>query len=144
MLCDVLDDGPEKTKLKKIFEIFSAPRDLLFAKRFLNEDEISYACKKCEEFCEEYPLLFPGKTIKPKMHFYSFDVPRFLKKHKTLGLLSEEEGESSHSAINMENRVLACVRDPGTNAFGLETAFFKKSRISLGLIPSSVIKIIPS
>ena len=47
------------------------------------------------------------------MHFYSFDVPNFVKQHKTLGLLSEEEGESLHAAFNMENRQLVSVRQGG-------------------------------
>lgn len=58
----------------------------------------------------KYPLLFPHKNI-------TFDVPRFVKKHKTLGLLSEEEGESLHAAFNMENRQLVCVREGGQRMF---------------------------
>ena len=45
------------------------------------------------------------------MHFYSYDVPRFVQKHKTLGLLSEEEGESLYNAFNMENRQLLSVKN---------------------------------
>ena len=116
-LCSVLDGTPHEKAFRQIFEVLAAPRDLLFAKRFLNEDEITRVCKQCEEFCEIYPILFPHKKITPKMHFYSFDVPRFLKKHKTIGLLSEEEGESLHAAINQQNRVLACIRDPATRMY---------------------------
>ena len=41
-----------------------------------------------------------------------FDVPRFLSKHKTIGLFSEEEGESLHKSVNQELKLLSCVRDP--------------------------------
>ena len=51
------------------------------------------------------------------MHFYSFDVPEFIKKHRTLGLLSEEEGESLHAAFNMENRQLVSVRQGGQRMY---------------------------
>ena len=33
-----------------------------------------------------------------------------MSKHKTIGMLSEQEGESKHAAINAELRSLACVR----------------------------------
>ena len=51
--------------------------------------------------------------LKPKMHLYSYDVPNFIKRHKTLEFLSEEEGESLHNTFNMENRILASVQKPG-------------------------------
>ena len=37
------------------------------------------------------------------------NVPRFARKHKTIGLLSEQEGESNHAAI----KALSSVRDQG-------------------------------
>jgi len=118
LICNVLNDHPSfKEIFLKIFKLFAAPRDLLFAKRFLTEEEINDVCRDCHEFCNIYTVLFKNKTIKPKMHFYSFDVPRFLKTFKTIGLLSEEEGESLHAAFNMENRQLASVRDPGKRIF---------------------------
>ena len=36
----------------------------------------------------------------------------FLAKHKTVGLFSEEEGESLHASFNTEMRALGAVRDP--------------------------------
>ena len=45
------------------------------------------------------------------MHELIFDVPRFAKNHATLGLLSEEEGESLHNSVNQELRQLHGVRD---------------------------------
>jgi len=85
LICNVLNDHPSfKEIFLKIFKLFAAPRDLLFAKRFLTEEEINDVCRDCHEFCNIYTVLFKNKTIKPKMHFYSFDVPRFLKHLKQL------------------------------------------------------------
>ena len=39
----------------------------------------------------------------------AFDVPRFVKEHKTVGLFSEEEGGSVHHAINLEGAQLVGV-----------------------------------
>ena len=114
LLCNVLHRNlEEQTKFTKIFEVFAKPRNLLFTKRFLSENEIGEVIQSCQQFCKLYPVLFEDKNIIPKMHFYSFDVPRFVKKHKTLGLLSEEEGESLHAAFNMENHQLVSVRESG-------------------------------
>ena len=46
-----------------------------------------------------------------KLHELIFDVPRFLAKHKTLGMFSEEEGESLHNLVNQDLRHVASVRD---------------------------------
>ena len=110
LLCDILNRHTElKEKFSLVFETVAKPQNLIFAKRFLTPDEIETVTKFAERFCAVYPVHF-DKNIKPKMHFLSFDIPRFLKTHKTIGLLSEEEGESLHAAINMENRVLACMK----------------------------------
>ena len=82
VLCNVLNKHPkEKAKCTRIFKVFSGPRDLLFAKRFLNSDEIKKVVSEVEEFCNIFPILSEN-NLTPKMHFYSFDVPRFLKEHK--------------------------------------------------------------
>ena len=44
------------------------------------------------------------------IHELALDVSRFVKEHKTVGLFSEEEGESIHHAINLEGAQLAGVR----------------------------------
>ena len=47
------------------------------------------------------------------MHELVFDVPRFLTKHKALGYLSEEEGESLHCLINKQLRQYQSIRNEG-------------------------------
>ena len=59
-----------------------------------------------------YHKCFPHKSITPKMHEYIFNVPKFVARHRTLGLCSEEEGESLHAAFNLEIRAVTSVRDP--------------------------------
>ena len=44
------------------------------------------------------------------IHELAFDVPCFVKEHETVGLFSEEEGESIHYAINLEGAQLLGVR----------------------------------
>eukprot|EP00112_Aurelia_sp_Birch-Aquarium-sp1_P014119 Seg3023.1 transcript_id=Seg3023.1/GoldUCD/mRNA.D3Y31 product="hypothetical protein" protein_id=Seg3023.1/GoldUCD/D3Y31 len=81
------------------------------ANRFLLEDEIQELQTLCCRFGDLFPVFFPERNLTRKMHELVFTVPKFVKEHKTLGKLSEEEGESLHAAVNQELRQLACVRD---------------------------------
>nr|XP_047133796.1 uncharacterized protein LOC124811886 [Hydra vulgaris] len=45
------------------------------------------------------------------MHELNFNAPLFVKSHKTIGLLNEEEGESLHGGVNQELRQLHSVRN---------------------------------
>ncbi len=59
-----------------------------------------------------FHVLFPDKNITRKIHELIFNVPLFLRRFGTIGMLSEEEGESLHASINCELRQLVAVRDP--------------------------------
>ena len=50
----------------------------------------------------QFTINFLNETVTRKMHELIFDVPCFLAKRKTLGYLSEEEGESLHCLINKQ------------------------------------------
>ena len=63
--------------------------------------------------CKVFPVSFPDVNLTRKMHALVFDVPKFIKKFKTIGLLNEEEGESLHNSINRHLRTFACVRNSG-------------------------------
>ena len=54
---------------------------------------------------------FLKETVTRKMHKLIFDVPHFLAKHKTLGYLNEEEGESLHCLVSKQLRQYQNVRD---------------------------------
>ena len=74
---------------------------LISAKRFLTETEINTAKTLCMGF-GNFTKYFPNENISRKIHELIFDVPRFLAKHKTLGYLSEEKGESGHHSISKQ------------------------------------------
>ena len=40
--------------------------------------------------CPIFPVYFPDVPLTRKIHELAFDVPRFVKEHKTVGLFSEE------------------------------------------------------
>ena len=81
---------------------------LMMARRFLTKEEINYLCEKCGEI---FPKYFPARNITRKIHKFVFNVPRFVKTYRTIGLLSEQEGESKHAAINAELQSLSSVRN---------------------------------
>ena len=111
-LLSVLDECPiEQSQFKEILTIFDALMKLCMKKSFLSQDEIDEVGSLCNKFGEKFPLYFPEESILPKMHELIFHIPRFVQAHGSLGLFSEEEGESLHAVFNNYNRQLACVRD---------------------------------
>ena len=56
---------------------------------------------------------FPKENCCGKIYELIFYVPRFLDKHKTLGYLSQEEGESMHHLLIKQLRQYQSVRDEG-------------------------------
>lgn len=111
-LTEVIRDQEDMFQnFKKIFTIFRDIQRLMSANRFLTSDEIETFNNLCIAYGKRFPILFPNRNLTRKMHKLIFTVPRFVRKFKTLGKLSEEEGESLHAAVNQELRQLACVRD---------------------------------
>ena len=55
-------------------------------------------------------MYFPREALTRKIHELVFDIPCFVEEHETVGLFSEEEGESLHHEINFESVQLSCVR----------------------------------
>ena len=112
LLTEVVRDQEEMfNNFNEIFTIFRDIQRLMSANRFLTFDEIEKLNDLCINFGNRFPVLFPNRNLTRKMHELIFTVPRFVRKFKTLGKLSEEEGESLHAAVNQELRQLACVRD---------------------------------
>ena len=74
------------------------------AHRFLTEMEIDQLEMSCEKLGVIFPKYFPYRNITRKIHQHIMHVPRFARKHKTIGLLS---------AIKAEHRSLSSVRDQG-------------------------------
>ena len=108
-LCSVLPDQTLSKTFFNLFELYSVARNLMARKGYLNSEEIDTLVISCHEFGTKFPLYFPDAPLTPKIYELAFDVPRFVKEHQTVGLFSEEEGESIHHAINMKNAQLVGV-----------------------------------
>jgi len=111
-LCSVISDQVDMhKKFCDIFEVYSQAQSLMGKKRLLSETEITKLRDCCHRFGELFPVLFPSVNLTRKMHELIFHVPRFVEEHKTLGLFSEEDGESLHNVVNQESRSVACLRN---------------------------------
>ena len=97
-------------KFNEIFKIFS-DMTIVMSRRFLEDHEVSALEKLCLNFGQMFPLYYPQRNITRKIHELIFNVPNFVQRHKTIGMLSEQEGESKHASINAEIRPLANVRN---------------------------------
>ena len=113
-LCSVIADKPGTyQKVHEIFRIFSELYPFLFLKStLLTEEEVLKVSELCHEFGNVYPILFPENNITRKIHELILNVPKFICRFRTVGMLSEEEGESLHASVNCELRQLFAVRDP--------------------------------
>ena len=79
-------------------------------KGYLNSEETDTLVFSCHEFGAKFPVYFPDIPLTQEIHELAFDVPRFVKEYQTVGLFSEEEGESIHRAINLEGTQLVGVQ----------------------------------
>ena len=109
-ICDFIQGSELKDKLNELFHLFSRIQPLMSANRFLSDEEVSSLCDLCETFGELYPV-YLDDSIPRKVHELICTVPRFVRKHRTLGLLGEQSSESLHAAVNMEMRQLASVKN---------------------------------
>ena len=62
-ICDFIDDVQSKDKLNHLFWIVAELQPLLYANRFLEEDEISKVEKLCDELGTYYPYYLPDENI---------------------------------------------------------------------------------
>ena len=98
--------------ISECFHIYSELNKLISAKRFLTETEINTVNSLCMGL-GSFTKYFPNEDISRKIHELIFDVPRFLTKHKTLGHLSKEEGQTKDQSINKQLRQYQSVQDKG-------------------------------
>ena len=80
------------------------------ARKFLTNNEVIAVVELCHQFGRIFPVNFPNRNITRKIHELVFNVPHFIKNFKTIGMLSEQEGESKHVSVNAELRSLSSVR----------------------------------
>ena len=106
-LCNVLpEEDPVRPKIVRLFCVFAKIQPLIYTRKVLEEAEIDELEGLCWSIGEFFPIDFPKASIKRKLHALIFDVPRFVRVHKTIGRYSEEEGESLHNQVNQELRRL--------------------------------------
>ena len=108
-LCSVLLDENLKKKFVDLFDLYSVARNLMARKGYLNSEKIDTLTFSCYGFGSKFSVYFPDVPLTRKIHELTFDVPGFAKEHKTVGLFSEEEGESIHPAIDLEDAQLVGV-----------------------------------
>ncbi|XP_065678677.1 uncharacterized protein LOC124819115 [Hydra vulgaris] len=110
-LYSVIDDEAIKNRFVRVFSVFNKLQPILFKRKFLSDAEITELHQYINLFAIEFHDCFPKESITRKMHELIFNVPLFVKLHKTIGLLSEEEGECLHNSVNKELRQLHSVRN---------------------------------
>ena len=126
-LTAVISDQPIHRGFNEVFKLFSDAMTLIMARRFLSNEEVAKLTKLCHRFGEVFPVHFPERNIIRKIHELVFNVPIFVEVHRTIGMLSEQEGESKHASVNAELRSLACVRDTNPSGIGeRRTTFFSR------------------
>ncbi|XP_065677213.1 uncharacterized protein LOC124808854 [Hydra vulgaris] len=110
-LCSVIDDEAIKNRFVRVFSVFNKLQPILFKRKFLSDAKITELHQYINLFAIEFHDCFPKESITRKMHELIFNVPLFVKLHKTIGLLSEEEGKCLHNSVNKELRQLHSVRN---------------------------------
>ena len=112
-LASALGNAPankyESDKYEMLLTSFGKIEDF-FVARFLTDSEVDQLESCCSQFFIAFKQLLPDHSIMPKIHFITH-LPTFAKKHRTLGLLSEQPQESLHAKMNAKERQYAAVPD---------------------------------
>ena len=92
VLTSVISDKKEDFGIfnEIFFNIFDKMMSLVMARRFLNNEEIERLEGLCNDFRKKFPIYFLTLNITRKIHELIFNVPRFVKKCRTIGMLSEQ------------------------------------------------------
>ncbi len=114
-LCVIFDShellAPNKDKFVLLLKKYKDIYDLMTASRFLSTDEGQTLVSNCINFGQFFPLNFPTESLPIKFHLLTVEVPRFVKRWHTIGLMSEQGLESIHNVCNNVHRRFCCVRD---------------------------------
>ena len=109
-MCTIIQGSDKQDKIVHAFQIYEQLHPLLYANRFLSDEEVEMVVNRCDEFGTYYPQYFTEENVFRKVHELVCTVPRFVQNHRTIGLLSEQSAESLHAAVNCEARALAGIR----------------------------------
>ena len=72
--------------------------------------EVEQLCLNCAEYGAWFPVNFPTESLKPKFHLLTVEVPRQVRRMRTIGMLTEQVSESIHPYINKLERMFASTR----------------------------------
>uniref|UniRef100_A0A914VGX3 Zinc finger PHD-type domain-containing protein n=1 Tax=Plectus sambesii TaxID=2011161 RepID=A0A914VGX3_9BILA len=104
------DESANRDKYKTLFTGLGNIQQYCRAE-FLTDAKISGVEKSCEQFASDMKRLLPEESVTPKMHFLATHLPAFARRHRTLGMLSEQSLESLHAKVNAIERKFAAFRD---------------------------------
>jgi hypothetical protein len=91
------------TLLTKLYQL-----DCLFSlARPLCRHEVAIYCMRAYSFGNWFPPHFPSQHITPKMHVMIYHMSQFAQKYHTIGMFSEQAGESIHNVFNKLQRQYA-------------------------------------
>lgn len=88
LLIGILVLPDDYNDFKELFGLYSDIHPIISIKRFLTEVEITSVTEKCARFTEIFLIYCSQENVTRKIHEISF------LQNKTVGFLSEEEGES--------------------------------------------------
>lgn len=86
--------------LYQLDALFSLPRPLC-------RHEVAIYCMRAYSFGNWFPVHFPAQRITPKMHVMIYHMSQFAQRYHTIGMFSEQAGESIHNVFNKLNRQYA-------------------------------------
>ena len=104
-----MGQSDSKERLRHLFKIVAELRPLLDSTKFLSDEQKTQVYTLCDQLGEFYPLYLPEENLFRKLHELICTVPRFVRKHGTIGKLSEQSSESLHAAVNMEARSVSAL-----------------------------------
>ena len=97
-------------KFHQFFNKFWLLRKLYRKKIPLCKHEVAFHEVRALSYANWYPVRSSTATITPKFHVMIYEHSRFIKKHKVLGLFTEECIEALHKAENESKNLTSAIR----------------------------------
>lgn len=111
VITSAFESGSEtQKKFQWYFEQVGKIYKIISKADFLEESEIDHLDQYCKEFRQGFVTKFPDQHLTVKMHMLEH-LPEFARRHRTLGLLSEQGLESLHQVVNRLYRIFLCIRN---------------------------------
>ena len=92
------------TKMSQCYKLYTKNAPLC-------KHEVEQLCMYCSEFGAWFPVNFPDEPLKPKFHMLTVEMPRQVRRMRTIGMLTEQVSESIHPYFNNLERMFASTRD---------------------------------